>query len=85
MKGFGFEMEDVVIRFMDYPYGIRGCVMQSPDGTYNVYLNSRYCHNQNLKTLIHELRHIHNGDLNSFLTAHEIERSAKDGSCEKIS
>ena len=71
-------MEDVIIRFMDFPYGIRGCVKQSPDGTYNIYVNARYCHNQNVSTVIHELKHIWNGDLNSLLLAHEIERWMND-------
>jgi hypothetical protein len=77
-------LEDIVVRLMDLPYSIRGFVVESPDGFYNVYLNARYCYDQNTLTMVHELKHIRNGDLNSILSAHEIERSLKDGN-KKIS
>lgn len=86
MLDLGFVKDyNVIVRFIDLPYAVRGFVKESSDGIYNVYLNSRYCYSQNIKTLIHELKHIRNGDLNSLLSAHEIERRANDGSCEKIS
>lgn len=68
-------MKDIIVRYADYPYGVRGFVMESPDGFINIYINSRYCHSQNIRTLLHELDHVRNGDLWSVLAAHQIERA----------
>lgn len=43
------------------PIGYKAFTMPKDD-FYTIYLNSRYCMEQNMKSLEHELLHIRNGD-----------------------
>lgn len=53
--------ENIRIIMMDMPIGYRA--FTSPkDGFYTIYINSRYCREQNEISLNHELKHIKNGD-----------------------
>ena len=60
--------------FQNLPYKIKGfAVYNSNDDYYTIVLNSRLSHDQNLKTYIHELKHINNNDFYSELTATKLE------------
>ena len=50
---------------IDMPCDCRGCVVENSDGEHCIVLNSRMSHEMNIKSYIHELRHIKNGDLRS--------------------
>lgn len=53
--------DDIRILYVDMPIGYKAFTMPKDD-FYTIYLNSRYCIEQHLKSLEHELRHIRNGD-----------------------
>jgi len=54
------------------PIGYRAYTMPK-DGFYTIYINSRYCREQNLISLEHELKHIRNGDYEKKISADLIE------------
>ena len=64
----------VIVRLADYPLCVRGFTMKDEEGTYNVYINSRYSYAQQQKTLKHELTHIQNDDFEKDLPGSLIER-----------
>lgn len=53
--------DNIRIIMLDMPIGYRAFTLPG-DGFYTIYLNSRYCREQNKLSLEHELRHIKNGD-----------------------
>ena len=52
---------------------VKGFVCEDADGVYNIYVNKNCSHEQQQETIRHELQHIENNDLDSELTADEIE------------
>lgn len=64
--------DNIRIILIDMPIGYRAYTMPK-DGFYTIYLNSRYCREQNQISLQHELRHIHNGDYDKKMSADLIE------------
>lgn len=74
--------EDVRVHYMDFPTTIGARTVPNEDGTYDIFINSRYGQNGQLKALKHELEHIHRFDYdydvydsvqNIELVAHGIE------------
>ena len=55
----------MVVRLMDLPPRIKGFVTMR-DGEPVIVLNARLNHEQNLKTFLHEKKHIDNGDFEKF-------------------
>ena len=55
----------MVVRLMDLPPRIKGFVTMR-DGEPVIILNARLNHEQNLKTFMHEKKHIDNGDFEKF-------------------
>lgn len=55
-------MEDINVSMVDLPCSIGAFVVANNDQTYTIVLNSRKSHEQNLKSYLHELAHIKNGD-----------------------
>jgi len=53
--------DDIRVIYVNMPIGYRAFTMPK-DGFYTVYLNSRYCEEQNRLSFNHELKHIRNGD-----------------------
>ena len=45
------------------PYSVKGFIKADENGYETIVLNSRLNHETNMKTFIHELKHIQNGDL----------------------
>ena len=63
--------------YQNLPYKIKGfAVYNSKEDYYTIVLNSRLSYDQNIKTFIHELKHINNDDFSSYLTATAIETLA---------
>lgn len=57
--------EDIHVRYIDFPTTIGGRTVPNEDGSFEVFINSRYGYNGQQKALKHELRHIKNGDFDS--------------------
>lgn len=66
-------MEEVIVRMVDLPAGVRAFTLPDEQGDYNVYVNSALSYEQQQKSLLHERRHIVNGDFYSDKTARDIE------------
>lgn len=64
----------MLVRLMDLPPRIKGFVVRR-NGEYVIVLNSRLNREQNMKTYLHEKKHIENGDFEK-LNVDEIERDA---------
>ena len=63
--------------YLDLPYKIKGfAVHNSCEDFYTIVLNSRLSYAQNLKTYIHELKHIENNDFYSSLDVNTLETLA---------
>ena len=63
--------------YLNLPCKIKGfAVYNSIEDFYTIVLNSRLSHAQNIKTYIHELEHISNGDFNSNLSVGTLETLA---------
>ena len=62
------------VRIVDLPPRVRGFVTKK-NGEPVIVLNARLTREQNLKTYLHELRHIRNGDFEKE-NVDEIERDA---------
>lgn len=57
--------EDIHVHYIDFPTTIGGRTVPNEDGSFEVFINSRYGYNGQQKALKHELRHIKNGDFDS--------------------
>lgn len=57
----------------DLPETIRGLTVANTDGTYTVVLNARHSRETLEKTLLHEVKHIENGDVESVEDIEKIE------------
>jgi hypothetical protein len=64
----------MIVRLMDLPPRIKGFVVRR-NGEDVIVLNSRLNREQNMKTYLHEKKHIENGDFEK-LNVDEIERDA---------
>ena len=64
----------MIVRLMDLPPRIKGFVVRQ-NGEDVIVLNSRLNREQNMKTYLHEKKHIENGDFEK-LDVDEIERDA---------
>ena len=70
-------LDNCITIFQNLPYKIKGfAVYNSNEDYYTIVLNSRLSYDQNLKTYIHELKHITNNDFYSGLSATILESIA---------
>lgn len=51
-------MEEVILRYINLPYSVRGYVQEDPNGDFNIYVNSRLSYEMQQATIKHELNHI---------------------------
>lgn len=52
--------------YVDLPTKVRGCVVPNPDGSFTVVLNSKFTHEMNVQTYLHEVEeHIRRGDFDT--------------------
>lgn len=54
--------ESINVVLMDMPIGIEEQVTQNADGSYTVFLNSRYTYEHHVDCLLHALGHVQNRD-----------------------
>ena len=57
--------ENIHVHYMDFPTTVGGRTVPNEDGSFDVFINSRYGYNGQRKALEHELRHIQSGDFDS--------------------
>ena len=68
-------MNEVIIRLLPLPVGVRAFTIPDAEGDYNVYLNSRLSAEQQRRSLLHEQLHIARNDFYQEASACTIERS----------
>lgn len=70
---------EIYIYYVDMPCSIESNVVENPDGSYTLYLNSRFTHEKNIEGYLHELDHIENEDFKAINDIHDVEvRARKD-------
>ena len=68
-------MNDIIVRLMPLPVGVRAFTLPDSDGDYNIYLNSCLSFEQQRRSLHHEQMHIRRGDFYKDIPASVLERS----------
>ncbi|MBQ6862876.1 MAG: hypothetical protein IJO14_01420 [Clostridia bacterium] len=68
-------MNEVIVRLMPLPVGVRAFTIPDADGDYNVYLNCRLSAEQQRRSLQHEQLHISRDDFYKDCRATVIERN----------
>lgn len=68
---------DVFIYYVDMPCSVASNIVENPDGSYTIYLNSRMTHEQNIKGYLHEIKHLANNDLNECSNIQVIELNVR--------
>lgn len=69
-------MNDIFTQYSNLPCTIRSYVVQSPDGSYTIMINSRMSHEMQLAAYDHEFRHIQNRDFEKNCSVDMIEYNA---------
>lgn len=72
MGGF-YLSDEIFIRKIPLPLGVRAFTLPDAQGDYNVYINEKLSYEQQMKSLKHEESHILNGDFQSEKSARDIE------------
>lgn len=54
-------MKEVILRYINLPYSVRGYVQEDPNGDFNIYINGRLSYEVQQATIKHELSHIERG------------------------
>ena len=67
-------MEDIFVRYADFPARQKCVLVVDENMDYNIYLNARQSRKQNMESLLHELKHIKGKDWLSLETAGIIEK-----------
>lgn len=70
---------EVYVYYLDMPCSIDSNIVENPDGSFTLYLNSRMTHERNIEGYLHELIHIRKGDLYSTSNIHDVENEARKG------
>ncbi len=68
-------MNEVIIRLLPLPVGVRAFTIPDAEGDYNVYLNCCLSAEQQQRSLRHEQMHIARNDFYKDATACALERS----------
>lgn len=69
--------ENVFIRKIPLPLGVRAFTIPDDQGDYNIYINENLSGEQQKKSLEHEKKHITNGDFIKDDSAVEIEKGMR--------
>lgn len=69
-------MENVNVRYIDLPATVKSYVVNNQDQSYTIVLNSNLNYEQNMKSYLHEMEHISNGDYEKKCSADWIEITA---------
>lgn len=65
--------DDCIVRLIDLPPAVGGVVSEDETGFRNIYINARWGHFAQLKSLRHEIDHINEDDLHNEKTIKEAE------------
>ena len=76
-------MTDTYVRLVPLPVKVEGVSLPNPDGSYDIYINSRLSPALQQQTLEHELRHIRRGHFETDMTLARMERQA-DGEAVNV-
>ena len=68
-------MNEIIIRLLPMPVGVRAFTIPDAEGDYNVYLNSYLSVEQQQRSLRHEQMHIKGNDFYKESSACSIERT----------
>lgn len=68
-------MNEIIVRLLPMPVGVRAFTLPDSEGDYNVYLNCRLSAEQQRRSLRHEKMHILRNDFCREASACAIERS----------
>ena len=72
-------MDDIIVRIIDAPPELKGCVKKDANGALNVYINGRLSQAEKQRTFEHEMRHVRYGHLyNDLLSVEEKEKEAEN-------
>lgn len=79
----GKEIEDFInydvhIYYLDMPCSVASNVVENPDGSFTLYLNSRMTHERNIKGYLHEVKHLKNDDLNNCCNVQKTESTIRE-------
>lgn len=66
-------MGEVIVRCMDLPCAVKGCVIEDAAGDFNIYINTQYSCEIQEQTLQHEMKHIKDDDFHSQSSVGTIE------------
>lgn len=64
---------EVYIYHVDMPHSVESNVVENPDGSYTLYLNSRFTYEKNIEGYLHEVDHIENEDFKDCNNIHDVE------------
>ena len=51
-------MNEIIVRSIELPYKVNGCVVQDENGDYNIYTNALHSYEHQVEAYIHETKHI---------------------------
>ena len=69
--------ENIIVRYIPLPAGVRAFTIPDAAGDYNIYINAALSSEQQKRSFDHEVCHIENGDFFRNETAVEIEKRMK--------
>lgn len=52
------QLDDIIIRIVPLPRGVRGCTVPDENGDYNIYIAERLDPEDRVKVFRHEVEHI---------------------------
>ena len=70
---------EVYVYYIDMPCSIDSNIVENPDGSFTLYLNSRMTHERNIEGYLHEMFHLQQGDLDGTSNIHDVEIEARKG------
>lgn len=72
-------MDEITTRLVSMPVSAKGYTLMDHEGDYNVFLNSRHTHEQQMRSFQHELDHIRDGDFYNEGNADTVETHSHKG------
>lgn len=71
------QLDDIIIRIVPLPRGVRGCTVPDENGDYNIYIAERLDPEDRVKVFRHEVEHIRRLHFQSEKTVSEKETEIK--------
>lgn len=68
---------EVFVRYISFPYTVKGVTLPNDDGTFSIYINSVLPEPQQREALRHELSHVRDGHFYDCAPVNENELSAQ--------